>query len=142
MAYEYEPANRDPNRCKASISGEGKYGSFHAHQCSRKPWKDGWCQQHHPDTEAERRKQSEEQYQKKLARSPWRQLQKAHEEIAQQKRLVDELAEVLDAILDAMIGSWFSYTKLPGKIEDAEAEAQKLVTRAYAVLARHQKEKA
>jgi len=54
--------------------------------------------------------------------------------------LVDELAEALDAILDAMIGSWFSYTKLPGKIEDAEAEAQKLVNRAYAVLARHQKE--
>ena len=54
--------------------------------------------------------------------------------------LADELAEVLDAILDAMIGSWFSYTKLPGKIEDAEAEAQKLVNRAYAVLARHQKE--
>jgi len=54
--------------------------------------------------------------------------------------LVDELAEVLDAILDAMIGPWFSYTRLPGKIEDAEVEAQKLIARGYAVLARHQKE--
>jgi len=54
--------------------------------------------------------------------------------------LVDEVTDVLDTILSALIGSWFSYTKLPGRIEDAEAEAQKLIDRAYAVLARYKEE--
>jgi len=94
MAYEYEPVNRDPNRCKASISGEGKYGSFHAHQCSRKPWKDGWCKQHHPDTEAARRKQNEERYQQKRALSPLSQLYRANEEIVRLKARIAELESV------------------------------------------------
>ena len=55
MATEY--TNRrgkpiaDPSRCKASVSGKGQWGWLHQHQCKRKPWKDGWCRQHHPDTE-------------------------------------------------------------------------------------------
>lgn len=60
--------------------------------------------------------------------------------IAKLEAMTNELAEVLDLILDAMIANWFSYTKLPGKIEDAEVEAQKLIDRGYAVLARHKKE--
>lgn len=54
--------------------------------------------------------------------------------------LMDGLAEVLNAILAAITGHWFSYTKLPGKIEEAEHEAQKLLDRAYMLLARYQKE--
>ena len=54
--------------------------------------------------------------------------------------LTDELTEVMEAILNAMSGQWFSYTKLPGKIKEAEKEAQKLVDRAYALLARHKEE--
>ena len=143
MPSEYKPRDLyasplNPDRCKASVPYGGRSVSFH--QCQRAPWKDGWCKQHHPDTEAERRKQSEERYQQKRTLSPLSQLTRAYEEIARQKRLVGELTEVLDAILDAQIANWFSYTKLPGKIEDAEVEAQKLVDRAYALLARHQKE--
>ena len=58
------------------------------------------------------------------------------------KPLVDELAEILEAILHAHTGAWFSHTNLPGKIEDAEAEAQKLEERGYTALARHRKEQA
>ena len=91
MAHEYEPTNRDPDRCKASVSGEGRYGSFHAHQCSRKPWKDGWCKQHHPDAEAERRVQSEARWQQRRERSPSFRLARAHEEIVRLKARIAEL---------------------------------------------------
>lgn len=57
--------------------------------------------------------------------------------------LVDALAKILDVILNAMKGDWFVYTKLPGifqSAEDDEQKAQKLIDRAYALLARHKKE--
>ena len=58
------------------------------------------------------------------------------------KPLVEELVETLDAILHALTGIWFSYTHLPGKIEDAEIEAQKLVNRAEELTAEYRKEQA
>ena len=58
------------------------------------------------------------------------------------KPLADVLAEALEAVLHAHTGAWFSHTNLPGKTEDAEAEAQKLEERGYTALARYQKEKA
>ena len=57
------------------------------------------------------------------------------------KLLEDELAGALDAILDVIAGHWFSYTRLAGSINEAEGEAQKLLDRAYAALARHAKER-
>lgn len=54
--------------------------------------------------------------------------------------LVDELAEALDGILSALTGAWFSYTLLPGAIEDAEVEARKLTNRAEQAFRRYQKE--
>lgn len=57
MAFEYSPhgfgaSPLNPARCKASVHEPGR-GMF-IHQCSRKPWKDGWCGQHHPDSEKAR----------------------------------------------------------------------------------------
>ena len=54
--------------------------------------------------------------------------------------LADELGEALDAILSALTGAWFSYTRLPGRIEDAEIEARKLINRAERAVTRYQKE--
>ena len=34
-----------PQFCKQVV-----WGNWGSHQCSRKPWKDGYCKQHHPDT--------------------------------------------------------------------------------------------
>lgn len=147
MAHEYKPrdylyaAPFDPGRCKASVT---ERGHWRPHQCRRKPWKDGWCKQHHPDAEAERREQSKKRWEEKFRQDP---LVKAKEEITRLKARIgeleageDELAEVLDAILDVLTGHWYSYTRLAGNIEEAEAEAQKLLDRAYAASARYQKE--
>jgi len=59
------------------------------------------------------------------------------------KPLVDELAEVTSAMIDAMTGPWYVYRKMPGTQEvskDVVRKAGELVTRAYVLLARYQKE--
>lgn len=92
--FEYRPFNdREPpfdsRRCKASVSYGGRRVDFH--QCLRKPWKDGWCRQHHPDSVAKRRTQSEARWKQKQARSPLAQLGEAREEIARLKARIAEL---------------------------------------------------
>ena len=59
MAFEYKQHSRfeaavDSSRCKASVSSPGR--GIHIYQCRRKPWRDGWCQQHHPEEESARNK--------------------------------------------------------------------------------------
>lgn len=44
MAFEFNGTTynrRKDDQCKASGND---------HQCTRKPWRDGWCKTHHPDT--------------------------------------------------------------------------------------------
>lgn len=64
MAREYTGRRGEkianPKKCKASVSNGGKWGWLHPHQCKRKPWKDGWCKQHHPDTESKKLQESQE----------------------------------------------------------------------------------
>lgn len=55
-------------QCKRSVSGEGKWGAFHQHQCTRPIWKDGYCKQHHPDKEEERRAKRREEARRKSER--------------------------------------------------------------------------
>jgi len=73
--YEYVPhglhaAKVKPERCKASVHEPGR-GIF-IHQCQRKPTRDGWCNQHHPDTAAKRRVESQKRWDAKQERSPHR----------------------------------------------------------------------
>ncbi|MCP4410905.1 MAG: hypothetical protein GY807_24830 [Gammaproteobacteria bacterium] len=63
--FEYTQSNKfdqplDPSRCKASVAQGGMRVGFY--QCSRKAVKDGWCKQHHPDTEKKRREESRAKY--------------------------------------------------------------------------------
>jgi hypothetical protein len=68
MAFEYKPrsflyAAFDKSRCKARVYR----GRFGASQCARKPWRDGWCKQHHPETEAAKQKQRDAEFDAKWA---------------------------------------------------------------------------
>ena len=57
--------------------------------------------------------------------------------------LVDEFAEVVSAMIDAMTGPWYVYRKMLGTQEvnkEVVRKAGELVTRAYVLLGRHQKE--
>jgi len=118
MSFEYRPHGLfaspfDPERCKASV--HGAYRELRFHQCRRKPWKDGWCKQHHPDNEAVRRARSKQRRKQKRARSPVARLHKAQEEIARLKARIAELHglcqqiviqrdEAQDKLVEAEIG--------------------------------------
>ena len=78
----------DATRCKEKISGSGRYGGFHLHQCSRKIWKDGYCKTHHPDSVNERSKKSMEDWQKKEANSPLNRAKQRIKELEAEIRLL------------------------------------------------------
>ena len=79
-------------RCKESVMD-----GFNLRRCSRKQWKDEFCKQHHPDTVAERNKQSQERYELQRKQSCWYRLDIAHKRIAeleaQIERMRDELTD-------------------------------------------------
>lgn len=88
MPYKYKPgpifaASIDPERCAAAVPFGGRM--MGSHQCSRKPWKDSWCKQHHPDSETKRREESDKRYKAKLEarerNNPYVKLSKANEQI-------------------------------------------------------------
>ena len=66
MSNEFEPRHgtANPARCKAAVHS---CGVPHARQCRRSPWRDGWCQQHHPDTEKARHDASLAKYREEIA---------------------------------------------------------------------------
>jgi len=78
------------DRCKACIATPSLMNSY---QCSRKPWKDGWCKQHHPDTEARRRVARSLVERRRQERSLSFLLDKAREEIVRLKARIAELEE-------------------------------------------------
>jgi len=45
-------------RCKKTVTTD----TFRGRKCSRKPWKDGYCKQHHPETAAKK----QEEYRKRF----------------------------------------------------------------------------
>ena len=67
--------------CKEKVRGEGRFGAFGYHQCSRNVRKDGFCFQHHPDTVKERQKKATERWNERETNSSWNQLRLAKEKI-------------------------------------------------------------
>ena len=68
----------DHDRCKADVWEER---AWHGHQCLRRAKRDGWCAQHHPDAEKERRRKRDERDLARAAKSPEARLTKAQERI-------------------------------------------------------------
>ncbi len=76
MSKQYEaPLNKD--HCKQSVQSDYlshqccRYpwkDGWKKQQCCRYPWKDGWCYQHHPDSVAKRKKQSQRLYEQQCAK--------------------------------------------------------------------------
>lgn len=66
VSYHGSTAPLDETRCKAKIYDRSGWGR--THQCSRKPWADGWCKTHHPDAEAARRAEAYAKYAKEQRR--------------------------------------------------------------------------
>ena len=62
----------DETRCKKHVYPQERWGSFHGHQCHRKVWKDGFCRQHHPETEETRTIEAQKRWQEKHDNDPLR----------------------------------------------------------------------
>ena len=60
----------DKTRCDVSVSGYGRFGWVHPHQCRRKIWKDGFCKQHHPSSVKNRMAESDKRFE--IVRKRWR----------------------------------------------------------------------
>jgi lipopolysaccharide biosynthesis glycosyltransferase len=69
----------NPHNCQKRVY----HGRFLlSSQCSRKPWKDGWCKQHHPDSVVARIEAADKRYEEKRKESPWYKLAKALKRVA------------------------------------------------------------
>ena len=84
----------DNSRCKEMGISDGSR-SMRYHQCYNKPWKDGYCKIHHPDTVAARRKKSDEQYAIKQKQSPWYLLSEAQKRIAELELGIKKLNKII-----------------------------------------------
>jgi len=78
-------------KCKATVYPKERYGSFHGHRCHRFEWKDGYCKQHHPETQKLREEKSELKYKEKMERNPYRLLEKAEARIKELEMEIEEL---------------------------------------------------
>ena len=90
----------NPNQCKETVADDT---GFHFYQCSRKPVKDGYCKQHHPDSVAERRRKAEEKYEAERKKSAWYQLSEARETIEIMQSVIDRLNAEVEELKEALI---------------------------------------
>jgi len=61
-------------RCKEQVHNEGRSVGFH--RCTRKAVRDGFCNQHHPDTVAERQEAAMARYREAREKDPAVRLEK------------------------------------------------------------------
>ena len=84
----------DDLRCKETVYPNERWGSFYPHQCEKKIWKDGYCKIHHPDTVAEMRRKSDEQYKIKQKQSAWYLLGEAQKRIQELELEIEKLRSI------------------------------------------------
>ena len=102
MTDIYKPYSRydelfDESRCKTSVRWRDRGVGFH--QCTRRPWKDGWCRQHHPDTVKEREAEKDKRYREQRANS----LPVRYDRLGEQyNTLIGLLSNALDGNAEAM----------------------------------------
>jgi hypothetical protein len=90
-------------RCKEQVSGEGRFGSFYPHRCSKPIWKEGYCKIHHPESVKIRQEKSKERWEEKRENEPIIRLIKAENRIKkleEENQLLKDKLEDVDVLLD------------------------------------------
>lgn len=100
-SFEYKPHDKYdarvvPTRCKASVSSGGRAPRYH--QCQRGLWRDGWCKQHHPDSCAERERESRKRYAAQAENSTGARLDRARTRIAELEARLEAAVAALEAV--------------------------------------------
>ena len=62
-------------------------------QCYRKIWKDGYCQQHHPETVKKREAEKDARWEKKMENSTYRVIERLQNRIKELEAEVNKLKE-------------------------------------------------
>ena len=89
----------DETKCKADVY-RGRWSR--KSQCDRKPWKDGWCKQHHPDSVKAREEASEKRWEENRKQQPWYKLREAQRRIAELEAEVAALRSANAVLTDAV----------------------------------------
>ncbi len=104
----------DTSKCKKTVYPNDRWGAFHGHQCHRKVWKDGFCKQHHPDTEEAHQEAKEKKWEKereeRKRNDPYLLLRKANERIEELEAENTELKRKL-AVTEAEVRSYSHITE-------------------------------
>lgn len=119
---------KHPDFCQAIVHGE----RVTMWQCRRKPWKDGFCKQHHPDSVAKRKANSMARYRAESAErnAAWEKGQAA-----------EKVVEAAVDFVDAMLATDFDLLHLQLQLaDDKEAALMEAVSAYKAKLNPKQKE--
>jgi hypothetical protein len=81
----------EEGRCKKMVLGEGKWGEFHKHQCTRKAVRDGFCNVHHPESVKLRDEKAYKHWRDRFELSPQRLLEKAKARIEELEKEITRL---------------------------------------------------
>ena len=105
MPFEYKPHGLyaqpiDSDKCKASVPFGGRSVNFH--QCQRKAKRDGWCTQHHPDSEAKRRAEADARYKARRDNLPLVRLGRCTKALAEMQVQRDELLALCETGLEEL----------------------------------------
>lgn len=106
----------DPARCKAAVwHPMGNWGQHS--QCQRSPKRDGYCTQHHPDSEAKRRAASEAKW-----RAEWDARQARSDRQDAEEAVVEAAERLIDsAPADAAV----VFPSLKAAVEELRAAREK-----------------
>jgi hypothetical protein len=92
----------DEVKCKKVLPNRDRMDWGRTRHCTRKPWKDGFCKQHHPDTVKKRQDDSMAAWKAKLEISPGALLAKAQADLADLRARLEEAERERDRLKGAL----------------------------------------
>ena len=117
----------DPRRCKAGVYDSQ---TWRTNQCQRLARIDGWCKQHHPDAEAERRRKAEEAYERRMRCAGCANKDAEIEKLRKRCSALEDVARVLERVrigdLDGQMPAWALGTNHT-MLDEAANQAHKLL---------------
>jgi len=87
----------DPARCQRDDIAD--HTGFNFHQCLRKPWRDGWCRQHHPETIAARDQARHKRWERERERAPDKRIAALEADLARERQRAEKAERERDLAL-------------------------------------------
>jgi len=110
-------------KCKEQVREAGMWPRYH--QCKRNAIKDGYCNQHHPDTIREKAEKKQAEYIQKRDNSPVRKLWRACDQLEQADLFADDYRKLRPRLVELVDNEdpWLGWLGLVIKQMDAHLNA-------------------